>query len=160
MLYNFTIVWYINRRCTKERCNVLDALQIKPGRMITVAETKLPLLPLWTTIYQLILSSRLSRRNQGKMLQNVAQSHGIPWYWIGKWDTSHYGHLLGKACSNPLANAFEAVEILEITQMDELENFIRSKKNLARIAVIKNVVGFLVWVLDDRNAEISKRLWK
>ena len=53
-------------------------------------------------------------------------------------------------------------EIPEITQVDELQTFVGSKKNKIWLwtAVNKGMPGILAWVVGNRSAETFKPLWK
>ncbi|PIG90414.1 IS1 family transposase [Gloeocapsopsis sp. IPPAS B-1203] len=61
-----------------------------------------------------------------------------------------------------LADAPQAAEIPEITELDELQTFVGSKKNKFWLwtAVNHKAPGILAWVLGDRSAETFKQLWQ
>lgn len=52
-------------------------------------------------------------------------------------------------------------EIPEVTEVDELETFVGSKKNKIWLwtAVNHSVTGIIAWVLGDRSSETFKHLW-
>ena len=60
-----------------------------------------------------------------------------------------------------LPNALDYDEIPEVTQLDELETFVRKKNKIwLWTAVNKGKSGILAWVLGDRSADTFEKLWK
>lgn len=61
-----------------------------------------------------------------------------------------------------LPSAPESEEIPEVTDLDELQTFIGSKRHKVWIwtAVNHKQAGILAWVIGDRSAETFKQLWR
>lgn len=61
-----------------------------------------------------------------------------------------------------LPDAPESQEIPEVTELDEIQTFVGSKKNKIWLwtAVNHGLPGILAWVLGDRNAQTFEKLWK
>ena len=66
-----------------------------------------------------------------------------------------------KKVANTLPQSPEKEQIPEVSQIDELQTFVGSKKNKIWLwtVVDKSAPGIIGWVLGDRSAETFKPLW-
>lgn len=65
-----------------------------------------------------------------------------------------------KLAAKTLSDAPEPAEIPDVTQLDELETFVGSKKIWLWTAVNKHTPGILALILGNRSAESFKHLWQ